>query len=125
MRATLFRALLPSGRPVSAYDAAEAVSLAEGRRIAVATVYRMLALFVARRIVSRVESLSAYIVNDEPGSAIEGFLLICGRCGRVRHAMSQALCSAAEIATRGAGFAQVRLIAEVHGFCDSCGPHRS
>ena len=47
MRESVFDALAGFDRPASAYDIAEAVSEAEGRRIAANSVYRILDLFVA------------------------------------------------------------------------------
>lgn len=120
MRAKLFGLMVVLDRPVSAYDAAEQLSASEGRRVAVTTVYRMLAIFVARRIISRVESINAYVVNPRPGRDDDGLFLICDGCGRVEHAANEAFHCTINAAARSAGFVAGRLIAEVRGFCSNC-----
>ena len=67
MRAAVFGALASFDKPASAYDVAEAVSKAEGRRIAANSVYRILDLFVGANLARRVESANAYIANQHPG----------------------------------------------------------
>jgi Fur family zinc uptake transcriptional regulator len=59
MRAAVFDALASFDKPASAYDVAEAVSKAEGRRIAANSVYRILDLFVEANLARRVESANA------------------------------------------------------------------
>jgi Fur family zinc uptake transcriptional regulator len=66
MRAAVFDALAKFTQPASAYDIAEAVSSAEGRRIAANSVYRILDLFVGANLARRVESANAYVANAHP-----------------------------------------------------------
>ncbi|MGN6819815.1 MAG: Fur family transcriptional regulator, partial [Sphingomonas sp.] len=63
MRASIFEALAKFDKPASAYDIADAVSKAEGRRVAANSVYRILDLFVGANLARRVESSNAYIAN--------------------------------------------------------------
>ena len=67
MRADVFNALAAQPRPVSAYDVAESVSQARGRRVAANSVYRILDLFVRTNLARRVESANAYVANSHPG----------------------------------------------------------
>ena len=53
MRASIFDALASFDKPASAYDIAEAVSKAEGRRVAANSVYRILDLFVSANLARR------------------------------------------------------------------------
>ena len=53
VRARIFDALAAFDKPASAYDLAEAVSKAEGRRVAPNTVYRILDLFVGVNLARR------------------------------------------------------------------------
>ena len=66
MRASVFAALASFDRPVSAYDIAEQVSKARGKRVAANSVYRILDLFVSSNVAMRVESKNAYIANAHP-----------------------------------------------------------
>ena len=63
MRAAVFEALASFDKPASAYDIAEAVSKAQGRRVAANSVYRILDLFVGANLARRVESANAYVAN--------------------------------------------------------------
>src|SRR5205085_9238752 len=60
MRAAVFDSLAGFYKPASAYDIAESVSKALGRRIAANSVYRILDLFVGANLARRVESANAY-----------------------------------------------------------------
>ena len=53
MRAAVFDALAEFTQPASAYDIAESVSRAQGRRVAANSVYRILDLFVASNLARR------------------------------------------------------------------------
>src|SRR5205085_9567611 len=66
MRAAVFEALAGFDKPASAYDIAEAVSNAQGRRVAANSVYRILDLFVSSNLARRVESANAYVANAHP-----------------------------------------------------------
>ena len=50
MRAAVFSALTSFNKPASAYDVTDAVSAAQGRRVAANSVYRILDLFVANNV---------------------------------------------------------------------------
>jgi Fur family zinc uptake transcriptional regulator len=50
MRAAVFEALASFDKPASAYDIAEAVSAARGKRVAANSVYRILDLFVGTNL---------------------------------------------------------------------------
>ncbi|MGK3936717.1 hypothetical protein, partial [Enterococcus faecium] len=66
MRAAVFAALAAFDKPASAYDLAEAVSQAQGRRVAANSVYRILDVFVAANLARKVESANAYVANAHP-----------------------------------------------------------
>ena len=85
MRASVFDALASFDRPASAYDVAEAVSKARGKRVAANSVYRILDLFVGTNLARRVESANAYIANQHPGCLHDCIFLICDTCGHTTH----------------------------------------
>ena len=66
MRASVFDALVGFEKPASAYEIAESVSRAQGRRVAANRVYRILDLFVTANVATRVESENAYIPKSHP-----------------------------------------------------------
>ncbi|HEX8842403.1 MAG TPA: transcriptional repressor, partial [Sphingomicrobium sp.] len=85
MRASVFDALASFDKPASAYDIAEAVSKAQGRRVAANSVYRILDLFVNANLARRVESANAYVANHHPECLHDCICLICDSCGQTVH----------------------------------------
>ena len=120
MRAEVFDALAAQGRPVSAYDIAEDVSKARGKRVAANSIYRILDLFVAKNLARRVESANAYIVNPHPGCRHDCIFLICDSCGRAVHIDDDKLTGALVDAAKKAGFADIRPVVELRGVCSDC-----
>ena len=84
MRAQIFDALAGFDKPASAYDIAEAVSKARGKRVAANSVYRILDLFVANNLALRVESANAYLANAHPDCVHDCIFLVCDGCGHDR-----------------------------------------
>ena len=121
MRADVFEALAAQERPASAYDIAEKVSALRGKRVAPNSVYRILDLFVRTNLARRVESANAYIANSHPGCRHDCIFLICDGCGKAVHIDDDRLTGALVEAARAAGFADVRPVVELRGFCADCG----
>jgi Fur family zinc uptake transcriptional regulator len=120
MRAAVFDALASFGKPASAYDIAEAVSKARGRRVAANSVYRILDLFVSANLARRVESANAYVANEHPGCLHDCIFLICDTCGQAVHIDDDSLTSGVRKAAQGAGFSAQRPVIEVRGTCGDC-----
>jgi Fur family transcriptional regulator, zinc uptake regulator len=120
MRAQVFGALAGLERPSSAYDIADLVSKARGRRVAPNSVYRILDLFVANNLVRRVESANAFIANSHPGCLHDCIFLICDACGSTTHIDDDGLSQGVRAAAAGAGFSATRPIIEVRGRCGDC-----
>jgi Fur family zinc uptake transcriptional regulator len=120
MRAAVFEALAGFERPASAYDIAEQVSKAQGRRVAANSVYRILDLFVGSNIARRVESANAYVANDHPGCLHDCIFLICDTCGQATHIDDDALSNGVRAAASQAGFRADRPVIEVRGRCGDC-----
>lgn len=121
MRASIFGALASFDRPASAYDIAEAVSLARGRRVAANSVYRILDLFVGANLAMRVESANAYVANAHPDCLHDCIFLVCDSCGQTTHIDDDRLTGGVREAARRAGFTPVRPVVEVRGKCADCG----
>ncbi|WP_088310371.1 Fur family transcriptional regulator [Novosphingobium sp. B 225] len=120
MRGEVYDALAVQPRPASAYDIAEHVSKARGKRVAANSVYRILDLFVASNLARRVESANAYVVNPHPGCRHDCIFLICDSCGQATHIDDDRLTGALVDAAHGAGFADIRPVVELRGQCASC-----
>jgi Fur family zinc uptake transcriptional regulator len=120
MRAAVFDALASFSQPASAYDIAEKVSQAQGRRVAANSVYRILDLFVGANLARRVESANAYVANDHPDCLHDCIFLICDQCGQTTHLDDDSLAGGVRAAARQAGFAPDRPVIEVRGRCGEC-----
>ena len=121
MREAVFDALASFDRPASAYDIAEAVSTAQGRRVAANSVYRILDLFVGSNLARRVESANAYVANEHPGCLHDCIFLICDNCGQTVHIDDDSLSGGVRDAATTAGFSAPRPVIEVRGTCGDCG----
>lgn len=120
MRSVVFRALAEFEQPASAYDIAESVSKAEGRRVAANTVYRILDLFVGANVAQRIESRNAYLANAHPERQQDCIFLICDRCGRTDHLDDEQIARSVRRAASKTGFAPRLPIMEVRGLCAQC-----
>jgi Fur family zinc uptake transcriptional regulator len=120
LRETVFDALAADGRPVSAYDVADRVSAATGRRIAANSVYRILDLFVAHNLAKRVESRNAYVANIHPSCAHDCIFLVCEACGRIDHLDDDSLADRMRERAATTGFAPRRAVLELMGLCTAC-----
>lgn len=120
MRGDVFAALAEQARPASAYDIAEAVSAARGKRVAANSVYRILDLFVRANLARRVESANAYLANPHPGCRHDCIFLICDTCGQALHIDDDRLTGALVEAAGRAGFTDVRPVVELRGQCPAC-----
>jgi Fur family zinc uptake transcriptional regulator len=120
MRADVFEALAGCEKPASAYDIAEKVGTARGKRVAANSVYRILDLFVRANLARRVESANAYVANSHPGCRHDCIFLICDLCGKAVHSDDDKLTGALRLAAQAAGFADVRPVVEIRGHCAEC-----
>ena len=120
MRQSVFAALAGFDKPASAYDIAEALSKAEGRRVAANSVYRILDLFVGANLARRVESANAYVANAHPDCIHDCIFLVCDACGQTTHLDDDRVTRGVRHAAEAAGFSPVRPVIEVRGRCAAC-----
>ncbi len=121
MRATIFEVLAGFEKPASAYDIADAVSTARGKRVAANSVYRILDLFVNKNLALRVESSNAYLANAHPDCVHECIFLVCDTCGQTAHIDDDHIADGVRQAATRAGFTPIRPVIEVRGTCADCG----
>ncbi|KAB7646134.1 Fur family transcriptional regulator [Polymorphobacter fuscus] len=120
MRAAVFSALTSFDKPASAYDVTDAVSTAQGRRVAANSVYRILDLFVANNVAMRVESANAYLANAHPDCLHDCIFLVCDTCGRATHVDDDQLSARIRETARATGFRPEKPVIEVRGRCGDC-----
>ncbi|MDM7928207.1 MAG: Fur family transcriptional regulator [Blastomonas fulva] len=120
MRESIFTALADIEKPASAYDIADAVSKARGKRVAPNSVYRILDLFVRTNLARRVESINAYIANSHPGCLHDCIFLVCDSCGSATHIDDDGLSRSVRKTAEAAGYVDIRPVIEVRGRCADC-----
>ncbi|MEY4500654.1 MAG: hypothetical protein RIS52_544 [Pseudomonadota bacterium] len=120
MRQSVFDALASFTKPASAYDIADAVTQARGKRVAPNSVYRILDLFVGANVAMRVESANAYLANAHPDCLHDCIFLVCDTCGSATHLDDDGLSNGVRSAAKKAGFNPVRPVIEVRGTCADC-----
>lgn len=120
MRESIFAALAGVDKPSSAYDIADAVSKARGKRVAPNSVYRILDLFVRTNLARRVESINAYIANSHPGCLHDCIFLVCDSCGSATHIDDDGLSRSVRQTAEAAGYVDIRPVIEVRGRCADC-----
>ncbi len=120
MRAAVFDALAGFDKPASAYDIAEQVSAAQGRRVAANSVYRILDLFVTNNVAMRVESANAYIANAHPGCHHDCIFLVCRTCKQATHVDDDKVTNEVRAVAEQEGFKPERPVIEILGTCAKC-----
>lgn len=120
MREAVFSELARQARPTSAYDVADRLSAARGKRVAPNSIYRILDLFVAKNLAMRIESSNAYIVNTHPGCRHDCIFLVCDECGDATHVDDDDVSRSIRILAERRAFRADRPVLEIRGICQHC-----
>ena len=120
LRRRVLELLWASGRPTGAYELIEAVKLRDSRPVGPPTVYRALEFLMAQGLVSRIESLNAYVPCAHPERDHDCLFFICGGC-RVSVELEDPRIGGL-LAEDAAvlGFVATRRMVEVQGMCAQC-----
>jgi Fur family zinc uptake transcriptional regulator len=98
----------------------DAVSVAQGRRVAANSVYRILDLFVACNLATRVESMNAYVANAHPDCRHDCVFLLCDGCGKAVHLDDDGLGRDLRDRALALGFQPEKPVIELRGRCSAC-----
>jgi Fur family zinc uptake transcriptional regulator len=120
LRAAVFDALTTFAAPASAYEITDAVSRGEGRRLTANSIYRILDLFTATNIITRVESRNAFIVNVHPLQRHDCILLVCDACGSTGHIDDDSTVARLRAVVAATDFVVARAVIEMRGRCAAC-----
>ena len=119
-RRRVLELLWASGRPTGAYELIEAVKLRESRPVAPPTVYRALHFLMAQGLVSRIESLNAYVPCAHPERDHDCLFFICGGCRTSVELEDPRIGGLLAEDAAGLGFVATRRTVEVQGTCAQC-----
>nr|WP_298931925.1 transcriptional repressor [uncultured Erythrobacter sp.] len=120
MRESVFAELAKHERPVSAYDIADNLSAARGKRVAPNSVYRILDLFVSNNLALRVESANAFLANTHPGCEHDCIFLVCDECGDATHVDDEEVSRTVRALAAAKNFRAERPVLEIRGVCRAC-----
>jgi Fur family zinc uptake transcriptional regulator len=120
MREQVFAELARHERPVSAYDIADNLSSARGKRVAPNSVYRILDLFVTNNLALRVESANAFLANTHPGCQHDCIFLVCDECGDATHIDDEQVSRTVRALAESRKFRAERPVLEIRGLCHAC-----
>ena len=121
IRRKALEALHADHRPVGAYDLADRISPAGGRRLAPISIYRALDFLVEQGFVHRLSSRNAYLacLHGHGANEVVAFL-ICEACGGVDEDSSPAMKQAVAAITSSRQFQPQHQVVEIVGRCEHC-----
>ena len=120
MRESVFAELARHEKPTSAYDIADNLSAARGKRVAPNSVYRILDLFVSNNLAMRVESANAFLANTHPGCEHDCIFLVCDECGEATHIDDDEVSRTVRGIAQARNFKPERPVIEIRGLCKGC-----
>ena len=120
LRRRVLELLWASGGPTSAYQLIESVKLGDSRPVGPPTVYRALAFLMAQGLVSRIESLNAYVPCVHPERDHDCLFFICGGCRTSVELEDPRIGGLLAEAAASLGFVMTRRTVEVEGRCARC-----
>lgn len=119
MRERVLVGLARAGRPMAAYDLAEAIS--DSRKVAAVQIYRALEFLQQAGVVHRLASRSAYVTCDHEHHGDEAIVfMVCSSCGGVEETASEQVDRALMGAAHASGFKAHHPIVEIEGQCQAC-----
>ena len=120
LRRRVLELLWERGRPTGAYELIEAVGLGQSRPVGPPTVYRALEFLMAQDLVSRIESLNAYVPCLHPERRHDCLFFICRSCRAAVELEDPRIGGLLAENAAVVGFVETRRTVEVEGMCAQC-----
>ena len=120
MREAVFLELARHHGPTSAYQIADDLSKARGKRVAPNSIYRILDLFVDKSLAVKIESANAFLFNSHPGEDHDCVFLVCDACGSASHVDSEEMGRSLRAIADSQNFRPDRPVLEIRGICAQC-----
>ena len=120
LRKRVLELLWAKGRPMGAYELIESVKLKDARPVAPPTVYRALHFLMAQGLVSRIESLNAYVPCAHPERDHDCLFFICSGCRASVEIEDSRIGGLLAEDAAVLGFVATRRTVEVQGTCARC-----
>ena len=120
LRRRVLELLWASGRPTGAYELIEALERGGSRPVGPPTVYRALEFLMAQGLVSKIESLNAYVPCVHPERDHDCLFFICGGCRASVELEDPRIGGLLDEDAAALGFVATRRTIEVEGMCAQC-----
>ena len=120
LRRRVLELLWAKGRPTGAYELIEAVKLKDARPVGPPTVYRALEFLMVQGLVSRIESLNAYVPCAHPERDHDCLFFICSGCRSSVELEDSRIGGLLAEDAAALGFVSTRRMVEVQGTCARC-----
>ena len=120
LRRRVLELLWAKGRPTGAYELIKAVKPRGSRPVGPPTVYRALEFLMAQGLVSRIESLNAYVPCVHPERDHDCLFFICNGCRASVELEDPRIGGLLAEDAAGLGFVATRRTVEVEGMCARC-----
>ena len=120
LRRRVLELLWASGEPTSAYQLIEAIKLRDSRPVGPPTVYRALHFLMEQGLVSRIESLNAYVPCVHPEREHDCLFFICSGCRTSVELEDPRIAGLLAEDAAVLGFVATRRTIEVEGMCAEC-----
>jgi Fur family zinc uptake transcriptional regulator len=120
MRRDAYAALFKAQRPMSAYELLNHLQTELERPLAPPLVYRALDFLTEQGLVHRLESTSAFVACEHPGTMHQSLYLVCSCCGTAEELEGDSVRTMLTRKARERHFQARRQVVEVHGLCEEC-----
>ena len=120
LRQQILELLWASGRPAGAYELMEALKLRDSRPVGPPTVYRALEFLMMQGLVSKIESLNAYVPCVHPERDHDCLFFICSGCRSSVELEDSRIGGLLAEDAAALGFVASRRTVEVEGMCARC-----
>lgn len=120
MRRSVLQRLWQSAQPLGAYDLLSHLEVETGKKIAPPTIYRALKFLQAEGLISRIESLNAYVACAHPETDHDCAFFVCSNCGLSEEIDVSALTPLIDRDAASIGFRVSKRMIEFSGTCARC-----
>ncbi len=113
--------MIEHGKPLGAYALMNALEANSDREhVAPPTVYRALDFLLAYRLIHKVHSLNAFVVNSNPKREDSSVILICTSCGVAEEVPNNSIQQAINLSASQHRFSVEKQVIELSGRCGPC-----
>ncbi len=121
LREQVLTLLMLHGKPMGAYALMDLLEESSDReRVAPPTIYRALDFLLKHRLVHKIHSLNAYVINNHPKREDSSVILICAGCGIAEEVPNNTIQQAINLSASQNRFTVEKQVIEISGKCNEC-----